>query len=184
MVVNRDEGLFSKDEDKIENLGDYPVFGRYSIFILILSEFLLLTQMSNLTFMVYGGLSPVIHSCGNYDFEEVEKNQICSILEEVQRNESCQVNKTIEFNSVANEFNYYCSSIYKVKNSISIQMSGVLIGAIIFGQLSDLFGRRKVMVICSLGMMIFGLSASYSGSLSVFTILQFTNLFFAGGSNS
>ncbi|KAE9554374.1 hypothetical protein FO519_002433 [Halicephalobus sp. NKZ332] len=140
--------------------------------------------MSNFTFMVYGGLSPVIQSCGDHNFEKVEKNKVCSVLGEVQRNESCHVNTTIEFDSIANEFGYFCSTVYEIKNSISVQMMGVLLGAIVFGQFSDLFGRKKIMVICSLGIVIFEVLASYSGSLFIFTLLQFGTLFFAGGSNA
>ncbi|KAE9547374.1 hypothetical protein FO519_009413, partial [Halicephalobus sp. NKZ332] len=41
-------------QPKIENLGDFPVFGYYSIFFLVLFEAVILPLMANMTFMVYG----------------------------------------------------------------------------------------------------------------------------------
>nr|CRZ21937.1 Bm59 [Brugia malayi] len=49
-----------------------------------------------------------------------------------------------DFESVAYEFHYFCNSASKVKMSISLQMIGIMFGAMTFGQLSDMFGRRAV----------------------------------------
>ena len=42
------------------------------------------------------------------------------------------------------QWSYLCADGKTVKNSISIQMLGVLFGSIVFGQLSDSFGRKNV----------------------------------------
>uniref|UniRef100_A0AC34R554 Major facilitator superfamily (MFS) profile domain-containing protein n=2 Tax=Panagrolaimus sp. JU765 TaxID=591449 RepID=A0AC34R554_9BILA len=186
-----EENLKVIDKDDVEpspsiikNLGDFPIFGWWAVFILVLSEFCILSQMSNITFMVYGKLEPKITSCGEHDFTGMPKDQVCTTLAKILENETCQVEKSIQFNSVANEFDYYCSSIQDVKNSISAQMIGVLVGAIIFGQLSDLFGRRKIMIVCTIGIAIFDFGASYSTGLTMFTVLQTITLAFSGGLNS
>ena len=96
---------------------------------------------------------------------------------------NCTPQLSAQFHSVGYEFGYYCDSVHLIKNSISIQMFGVLFGIVLFGQLSDLFGRRKIMLTCVLGMVVFGCLASTSSSLMAFTLFQFGALFFTGGNN-
>ena len=47
----------SKRKPAINSFGDFPIFGRYSMFILILQEFICLPQCANTTSMIYGGES-------------------------------------------------------------------------------------------------------------------------------
>lgn len=42
------------------------------------------------------------------------------------------------------QFGYFCKDAKTVKSSISVQMFGVLVGSVVFGQLSDSFGRKAV----------------------------------------
>ena len=48
-------GPEAPSNQKIENYGDFIVFGKYTILFMIMYEFLMLPQMGNMTFMLYGG---------------------------------------------------------------------------------------------------------------------------------
>ena len=52
-VKNEDCYYMKKD---IETLGDFPVFGYYSVFFIFLCEMVMFPVMANITFMVYGGI--------------------------------------------------------------------------------------------------------------------------------
>ncbi|KAE9550658.1 hypothetical protein FO519_006134 [Halicephalobus sp. NKZ332] len=181
--IKNEDYFLMKKEPEIENLGDFLVFGYYSIFFIFVFELIILPMMANMNFMVYGGFTPTVDSCGENDFREIP-SLACEILDEVQKISNCTPQLSSQFYSVGQEFGYYCESAHQVKNSISIQMFGMLLGAVLFGQLSDLFGRRRIMLICYSGMAIFGYLASTSSDLIIFTLFQFGALFFTGGTST
>ena len=45
----------SKRKPAINSFGDFPKFGRYTMFILVLQELICLPQCANTTSMIYGG---------------------------------------------------------------------------------------------------------------------------------
>ena len=49
-------GPESGSSEKIENYGDFIKFVRYTILFMVMYEFLMLPQMGNMTFMLYGGM--------------------------------------------------------------------------------------------------------------------------------
>uniref|UniRef100_A0A915DIQ0 Major facilitator superfamily (MFS) profile domain-containing protein n=1 Tax=Ditylenchus dipsaci TaxID=166011 RepID=A0A915DIQ0_9BILA len=169
----------------VENLGDFIQFGYYSIFIIILYEMLLLPQMTNMTFMIYGGYAPKLMSCGNHSLSHFAKNaDACAELKQIRNATDCVPKLESEFGSLAYEFGYYCDRIVDVKKSISAQMFGVLCGSLTFGQMSDLFGRKRIMLITHFGMFVLNYVASFANSLSQFTTIQFATMFFVGGHNT
>jgi OCT family organic cation transporter-like MFS transporter 4/5 len=169
---------------EIESFGDFPKFGYYSIFCLFLQEAIYLPQCANMTSMIYAGFSPTLESCGDHSFANLSNTEACARYSEIQNGTSCIPKLSSQFESVAYEFGYFCSSVSKVKQSISFQMLGVLIGAVVFGQLSDLFGRKRTMILCAIGAGIFNWFASNSFNLFWFTFHQFWSLFFTGGTNT
>uniref|UniRef100_A0A7E4VIF4 MFS domain-containing protein n=1 Tax=Panagrellus redivivus TaxID=6233 RepID=A0A7E4VIF4_PANRE len=167
-----------------KSLGDFPVLGWYTVFTLILSESIMLPQMANISFMVFGGYSPTVTSCGDVTFRNNTAPDHCAAVAAVVAQTNCIPELTAQFESVAMEFGRYCDGMIDVKTSISIQMFGVLLGAVTFGQLSDHFGRRKILFICSIGMFAFDLAASYASSLNAFTALMLGAMFFTGGNST
>jgi MFS family permease len=63
-------------------------------------------------------------------------------------------------------------------------MLGVLFGAVTFGQLSDLFGRKRTMLVAHFGMLVFNYWASTTTSIYYFTIVQTMAMCFVGGHNA
>uniref|UniRef100_A0A7E4ZW98 MFS domain-containing protein n=1 Tax=Panagrellus redivivus TaxID=6233 RepID=A0A7E4ZW98_PANRE len=174
----------AKKHHGIEALGDFPVLGWYTVFVLVLAEFITFPQMANMSFMIYGGYSPTVISCGDVTFTNNTSSDHCNAVAAVVSKTNCIPELTAQFESVAMEFGRYCDGMIDVKTSISIQMFGVLLGAVTFGQLSDHFGRRKILFICSVGMFAFDLAASYASSLNGFTALMLGAMFFSGGSSA
>ncbi|TKR86894.1 hypothetical protein L596_011394 [Steinernema carpocapsae] len=165
------------------NLGAFQNFGWYTGLICLVQEFLVLSQLSNMTFMIYGGYSPTVVSCGSTVFTGSDSERCLQLT--VARNESdCEPQLEAQFGSVNYEFDLVCQDRILVKNSISIQMFGAMVGALVFGQVSDLFGRKKALMICLVGMLLFSMVSSCVGSLFAFTASRFFVMMFTGGLNS
>lgn len=79
------------------------------------------------------------------------------------------------------QFNYICEDAKKVKNTITVQTFGVLVGAAIFGQVSDTFGRRKALLISTLGNGLFNWITAYSPDLFYFMVWRTLAGVFTGG---
>uniref|UniRef100_A0A1I7T0J3 MFS domain-containing protein n=1 Tax=Caenorhabditis tropicalis TaxID=1561998 RepID=A0A1I7T0J3_9PELO len=119
--------------------------------------------------------TPNVVGCGNnivngcHEYNSLKNQSGCTPVLEYQ------------FESVQVEFNYICDDAKKVKNTITVQTFGVLVGAAVFGQFSDSFGRRKALIISCVGNAIFNLISSYSPDLSFFIIWRTIAGVFAGG---
>ncbi|VDM47569.1 unnamed protein product [Toxocara canis] len=99
------------------------------------------------------------------------KTQRCEIYESLNNTADCHYEA--DFHSVNYEFGYACSAARTVKNSISLQMIGIMFGAIVFGQLSDTFGRRKTLIFGSIGLIVSGTISTFATGLVTFTIARF-----------
>ncbi|KAI6211176.1 MFS domain-containing protein [Aphelenchoides besseyi] len=177
-------------EKLVENstLDDFIVLGRYTFILCILCEAMTLLQLGNMIYMIYGGAEPTIVSCGSYRFDEsLDTKERCAILNQLHSNSSaadevkCKPEFSAQFKSVNLEWGYYCAKNKLVKQSISIQMVGVIIGSAVFGQLSDRYGRKPTLIValfcCLIMMMINGLSTN----LFMFTVTRFLINIFNGG---
>ncbi|KAF8357603.1 hypothetical protein PRIPAC_92598 [Pristionchus pacificus] len=83
------------------------------------------------------------------------------------------------FHSAAEDYGHYCDSSFRFFRTETIQYAGVFLGTIIFGTLSDIWGRKSVL----LGGMILGIpSMLISGEFrfAVFYAFRFLTGFFNG----
>lgn len=62
---------------------------------------------------------------------------------------------------------------YQVPLSQSVFFAGVLVGAITFGWLSDVIGRKRTFLICLLETLVCGTVAALSVNMDMFMVAQF-----------
>ncbi|PAV61991.1 hypothetical protein WR25_00570 isoform C [Diploscapter pachys] len=179
-------------------LSDFAQLGPYLYLILIVIECSTLTSLSSMVYMVYAGYKPsLIPSCNLSQYNNFTSPNGCNLLG-LYRNEStaCRPSLSYQFYSVNVEFNMLCEDGKAVKNSITYQMVGVLIGAFVFGQISDMFGRKRVrkirvhqkftsffqvLIIVLLGISIFSLLTANVGNFVQFLMTRIAVGFFTGG---
>ncbi|CAP35928.2 Protein CBG18487 [Caenorhabditis briggsae] len=161
---------------KFKSLDDLIELRWYCILILIMAETTAFISMANVTLMVFAGATPTVIGCDNTTISD------CHEFESFKNASKCS-NPVLEyqFESVQVEFNYICDKAKMVKNTITVQTFGIVVGAAIFGQISDSFGRRKTLIISSMGSALFNLIASYSSNLFYFALWRFFSGIFAGG---
>lgn len=75
--------------------------------------------------------------------------------------------------TIASEWNLVCSESYKVSLAQTVYFLGQMIGIIIFGILSDKFGRKRMFIPLSCLMSLFGVVASIVGSYEGFLVMRF-----------
>ncbi|VDN53386.1 unnamed protein product [Dracunculus medinensis] len=192
-------------------LEDAMKLGKYSIRFCFLAEFMIFSQLSNMYYMVYAGrsimfqldrcqqqdkifhilllpgIAPKITACGHHVYDpSLDSISVCNHFYQLKENITCEPELHSEFLSVNIEFGYLCHESKIVKDSISIQMIGVILGSIVFGHISDFSGRKKVrtfhtMMICLIGITIIGALSVLSTNFIAFTIFRTLIGFFNGG---
>lgn len=109
MVEKIIEKTLKKEE--IHNLGDFTQFGAYSLFIIILYECMLLPQMGNMTFMMYGGLEPKVTQCGNYSLRYLLKStDAYREMKSLQNSTNCIPKYESQFGSVTQEVDCFLNN--------------------------------------------------------------------------
>ncbi|KAH7716615.1 Protein Y51A2D.18, partial [Aphelenchoides avenae] len=163
-------------------LDDFILLGRYSLILCCLSEALILSQLGNMFFMMYGGVAPTLVSCGDASLSGFKDDyDACAALEQLQAETNCTPSFSTQFESVNYEFGYYCGRTKLVKQSISIQMIGVIFGSIVFGWCSDNYGRKITMLVALVSTIACMFASSFTNDLFWFTIMRFLVNFFTGG---
>ncbi|KAK3097018.1 hypothetical protein FSP39_005624 [Pinctada imbricata] len=78
-----------------------------------------------------------------------------------------------EFTSIISEWNLVCDRASIPGHITTIQMCGVLVGALITGQIADLIGRRKTLFCTYILLLIFSLGSAFVASWEVFAVMRF-----------
>ncbi|CAL2044992.1 unnamed protein product [Caenorhabditis brenneri] len=159
---------------------DLLKMGRYSIFLCIFVEIAMLSQLSNTMLMVYAGAAPIIKSCGNVTFSSNE--EACSNYNYCRGEENITFER--QFYGITEQFKLLCEDAKLEKLGTSIQMIGVMLGCVVFGQIGDQYGRKKPMMFCLCMCFIFGIWSALSTDFKKFTIFRTILCFFNGGQST
>lgn len=119
---------------------------------------------------------PTNQSCC-YSFERIKNDTHCT-KDEFSQNllQKCDrhvFKEDVMKSSLVTEFQLVCDKEWEVPLSQSTFFAGVLVGAITFGWLSDLWGRKKTFMVGLMMTVTFGSVAAASTSQLMFTVLQF-----------
>lgn len=80
---------------------------------------------------------------------------------------------TSRFTSIATEWDLICKQSYQVRLVQSIFMSGVMVGAFVFGYISDRYGRRRTLFLSLAAMSTFSFFAGFAPSLPLHAACRF-----------
>ncbi|CAJ0587622.1 unnamed protein product, partial [Mesorhabditis spiculigera] len=143
----------------------------------IMIELAMLSQCGNLMFMVFAGAVPSFTGCHNMNTTGLSVDDLCTLYEAGE----CLPITEYQFYSANVEFGLLCSDTKELKDSTSYQMIGYLVGSLIWGQISDVFGRRRPMLVCLLVNGILGLATCLVPTLGALTFVRTALAFFFTG---
>ncbi|NXY62916.1 S226A protein, partial [Callaeas wilsoni] len=81
--------------------------------------------------------------------------------------------RSVFTSTIVSEWDLVCSSRGLKQLAQSLYMAGILMGSIIFGGLSDRFGRRSVLTWCYLQMAAMGTCSSFAPTFTVYCLFRF-----------
>ncbi|NWW80200.1 S226B protein, partial [Climacteris rufus] len=89
--------------------------------------------------------------------------------------------RSVFTNTIVTEWDLVCGSRGLKQLAQSVYMAGVLAGGIVFGGLSDRFGRRSLLTWCYLQLASMGTCSSFAPSFTVYCLFRFlTGMAFSG----
>ena len=92
---------------------------------------------------------------------------------ETMKCDSFLFDDTVLKSSLVSEFGLVCQEEWQVPFSQSVFFAGVLVGAMFYGWLSDVWGRKNTFLLGLAEVVVCGLASAASNSITMFTALQF-----------
>ncbi|MCP9260835.1 hypothetical protein DINM_003983 [Dirofilaria immitis] len=130
--------------EKIYTIDGLIRLGNYTIFLCITAEFLVLSQLGNMFYMIYGGAAPTIKSCGPYKFDsEMSSSDICKQIDALDGNETCKPELQYDFESMNVETLLFCVTGCIILGFISASANNLLI-ATIYRTIIGLFNGGQI----------------------------------------
>uniref|UniRef100_A0A1I8EFG1 MFS domain-containing protein n=1 Tax=Wuchereria bancrofti TaxID=6293 RepID=A0A1I8EFG1_WUCBA len=149
MLKNSEEGrgkpksfeILSNTEFKIS---DIQTCGNYVIYLTLVYFFMVLSQVCNLLFMTFADRKPKVEDVCEKEYPDYISTKICNVSNcWVTTNQSGNVvcsTRTYDFIPISYDFDI---PVEYVKLGTTVQNIGLMVGAIVAGNLADIFGRKK-----------------------------------------
>ncbi|XP_064643370.1 solute carrier family 22 member 13-like isoform X1 [Lineus longissimus] len=159
-------------EDVLKQTGE---FGTYQIRLFIIITLMDITTGQCMSYFVFSNSNPGWR-CARYQGSNTTFNETTNFTAD-----ACVFNgtKCVEFEfspelkSITTEWSLVCDQGYLPKMTVSIQMAGVLVGALTSGQVGDTFGRRKTLIAMASLMMVLQIVVGFSNSWQLYAVLRF-----------
>ncbi|PAV87982.1 hypothetical protein WR25_20256 isoform C [Diploscapter pachys] len=180
---------------KLSVIDDFFELDKYQLVVLLYNEALIFTLLSNTVFNMYGVAQPKLLGCDDKIYNGT-KHEVC---QQYDNHETCKSPVlSYEFKSTVVEFEELCTrhnqtwidsvmSVLRLHNkptfSTTTQMVGIIIGAAIFGQLADSYGRKKVNLALMILMLFTSIGNSFVPSIDSYIIIRFFIGLWCGGLN-
>ncbi|KAM3717083.1 Solute carrier family 22 member 6-A [Dirofilaria immitis] len=172
----------SEFTDKTFNLSDLQSCRKYVAFLTLVYFLMVLTQVCNLLFMTFADRKPTIKDFCQKQYPEYITSKNCSTTGScwIFINESKVICASSHYDFIPIRNDFEIPNEY-VKLGTTLQNVGLMVGAIVAGNLADIYGRKKILFIGTVGMMLSLLATSFAPSFVVFTFLRFLDMLFTGG---
>lgn len=162
-------------EDILEIVGP---FGTYQILLWALNAYGILALCGNMVFSTFGNIKPTSVSCTDSDELRIwndTNNHTCNLMKACDN-----LSMTYEFKSVIIDMRLVCEKdIYTMFNTVL--MIGVFAGSVLFGQLSDFFGRKWTTQTSFVMLLVTGLASAFCTSWRTYLFAKAINGVFVGG---
>lgn len=171
-----------------EILKDVGSLGVYQWFVYGLMQYSNVIQTVNQNFMAFGKIEPPWR-CGELIVDDYGNTTI-SFNDSVEAKAmncpnftTCQQipDEELDFFSQVREWGLYCDLSYVPMFIVSIQMLGIIPGALVFNHLIDNYGRKWSCHLLNAGVIALGVSSAFVGSWQVFATIRFLIGFLFGG---